>query len=354
MSPKHRAPVLPYEKPRWPLRPLRRHRVSEPFLLCEPFHPAFKIAPDAAVRNPSQSRLEKVFFLGVNLLGDMLCTTPVVRSYRRAHPDAFITYITHNASYCRVLDANPDIDQILYSERLYLEGEKAFTDETWLRSLPMDLDEPSKIYRFNIHEVCRSRPDVFQDSIAAAFSGFVGIPIDSARPVVRVTDDERRIASAYIRRRPYVVFCTHSTTKVIGREGELTTKAWQDAKWRELAEHVGSTIGLDILAVGAESDKPFDSPHVRSLHGLPIKVVAALLQGAACVVTVESGLMHLCHAVDAPMAVIFSRFVPLTWSNPREASSSRILYGDPAKISAGEVIDAVESILSESNREAKR
>ena len=54
-------------------------------------------------------------FVGFNALGDTLCTTPVIRAYRRRYPRARISYIVQGAPYTRVLDANPDIDLVLYS-----------------------------------------------------------------------------------------------------------------------------------------------------------------------------------------------------------------------------------------------
>jgi ADP-heptose:LPS heptosyltransferase len=135
----------------------------------------------------------------------------------------------------------------------------------------------------------------------------------------------------------------HSTTRVVGQHGELVAKDWSPQKWQDLAEELYATLGFDIVAIGAESDRGLSSPYVRNLYGLPITVIAALLRDAACVVTVENGLMHLCHAVDAPMVVIFSKYVPFAWSNPREASRACILHDDPVSISSSDVAAAVKA-----------
>jgi hypothetical protein len=74
----------------------------------------------------------------VNNLGDMFSTTPAVRALRGCRPDAFIAYVTHDQDYCRILDGNPDIDQILYREDLARRGEGIGCD-AWFRSLPLDL-----------------------------------------------------------------------------------------------------------------------------------------------------------------------------------------------------------------------
>ena len=77
-------------------------------------------------------------------------------------------------------------------------------------------------------------------------------------------------------------------------------------------------------------------PQWRCLHGLPIKVVAALLRDANVVITLENGLGHLSHGVDAPMVMIYSDIVPLGWANPVEARRCEVLYGDPRQVTVEE------------------
>ena len=81
----------------------------------------------------------------------------------------------------------------------------------------------------------------------------------------------------------------------------------------------------DIVAIGSEFDDRRPSPWWRNLHGLPIKVVAALLHDATLVVTLENGIGHLAHGVDAPIVMIYSNIVPLGWANPVEANRCQVL-----------------------------
>ena len=84
----------------------------------------------------------------------------------------------------------------------------------------------------------------------------------------------------------------------------------------------------------------------------PIKVVAALLEDAALVVTLENGIGHLAHGVDAPMVMIYSNVVPLGWANPVEASCCEVLYDDPRNITLDAVIAAAETVLRKASRRA--
>src|SRR5580704_1499638 len=74
-------------------------------------------------------------FLGYNALGDTLCTTPVLRAFRVLHPEHFIIYVVQNAPYCRVLDGNPDVDLVIYSEWLNQHGLTPFNQD-WFDRLP--------------------------------------------------------------------------------------------------------------------------------------------------------------------------------------------------------------------------
>jgi ADP-heptose:LPS heptosyltransferase len=137
----------------------------------------------------------------------------------------------------------------------------------------------------------------------------------------------------------------HSTSKVVDRDGQIFDKSWPAERWLSVAREVNSWGRFDVIAIGSESDPQLHSPYFRNLYGLPIKTVAALLQNAACVIAVESGVTHLCHAVDAPMVVIFSKHVPLAWANPREASRASILYDDPLALSCDDLLRTVEWFL---------
>ena len=337
----------------------KRKLLADPggyFVWQEPFRPIVRIEPkkhgvtnelgrSRTYSNNNPTRRKKVFFLGVNRLGDFLCTTPVIHSFRKLNPDTFITYIVQNAPYCRLLDGNPDIDLVIYSEDLYLFGEQVLSEE-WLHRLPIDISEPSTLYRFNIHEVCRTKPSVFDNHIAHGFARVLQIPIDSVRPVISLTEEEFAIAKSFVRK-PFIIFSMQAGSVVVGLGGNLVLKDWILERWIKLAKSIHSLGDFEIIAIGAESDLQIQSRYFRNLYGLPIKVLAALLKLASCVVTVESGISHICHAVDAPMVVIFSQYVCFPWAFPREASCCRVIYKDPRLITTEEVLKGVKSILTQ-------
>jgi ADP-heptose:LPS heptosyltransferase len=296
---------------------------------------------DAILALPQRSHATKAFFIGCNALGDTLCTTPVVRAFRERHPDTFITYVTQNATYCRVLDANPDIDLVLYNEHLWLHGTTTLTQD-WVLSLPLALHEPAVLYHFDMTAVC-TRAESFCDHIAKGFARLLGIPISSVRPVVRVTAEECRVASTLVVS-PYAVFSMHSNANPVGSDG-VRAKDWPLAHWVQLATELRRR-GIDVIAVGAEHDWRPPADVLRSLYGLPIKIVAALLERAACVVTLENGLAHLAHGVDARMVELYAPIVPAAWAAPADASRAHVIYKHPQQITVAEVIHGVSAVMA--------
>lgn len=287
--------------------------------------------------------MEKAIFLTLSALGDILCTTPVIRAFRKRHTSAKIIYVVQSAGFTRVLEHNPDIDLIVYSDRLFISGMPEDQD-TWLRSLPLDLREAATLYRLDLNLACTSEETLHQH-MCYSFARIVGVNLDSVRPVIVLTESDRRGASVFVDR-PYIVFSMHSVTNPERPDGRGKKKDWQIEKWRDLAGRIASRGGFDILTIGAENDAPIPVPHARQLFGLPIRVVAALLEKAACVVTLENGIAHLSAAVDAPMVEIYSNMMPLEWAYPSESKHVVVMYGDPYSLSCDDVWQALEAILS--------
>ncbi len=295
--------------------------------------------------------MKKAIFIGFNALGDTLCTTSVLRAFRKRNPGIFVIYIVQNATFCRVLDANPDIDLVLYSEQMYLAG-SAILNAQWLQSLPLDIQETTHLFHFDIQQVC-SKEESFREHISVGFSKLLNIPIDSVRPVVVLTPEEGRLAKIFIRK-PYFVLSMHSVSNPKRQDGNGFAKEWPGERWLRLAEMIHAYGDFDVIAIGSERDPPMRSPYLRNLYGLPIKITAALLQGALCVISLENGIAHLCAALDAPLVEIYSDIVPLAWAYPKESSCCEVLYGDPQSVSCDEVMHAITLILSKKGAQREK
>jgi len=279
----------------------------------------------------------KVYFLGANRLGDFLCTTAVIRGFRIQNPDVHISYIVHDAPYTRILEGNPDIDQVVYNNDLKV-------DESAPRHLIKKLEADGEVYYFDIFRVCTSSYNVFRDHIARGFANDLHIRLDSVKPVVTLSATDYAAAGS-LTKKPYIVLAIHTGSTVIANDLRLVLKDWIVEHWLRLAQMIPGLGDFEIVAIGSLSDSPIQTRFFRNLYGLPIKVIAALCQKAACVISVENGISHLCHAVDAPMILLYSRHVSFPWAYPREAGQCRVIYKDPVFITPAEVYSSLKEIL---------
>lgn len=284
--------------------------------------------------------METAIFLGWNALGDTLCTTPVLHAFRRANPGVRVLYVVQNAEFCRILEGNPDVDLLIYSDALYTAGLAAATPE-WVAGLPLALERPAQLLRLDLRLVC-THAAAFQEHISVGFARALGLTLTSVRPRVCLDERDRR-AARLVAPRPYVALSLHSISNPRHADGSSGRKDWPLERWAALAERALAR-GFDVLALGAERDpRPALPAGVRLLYGLPIRVVAALIEGAACFVTVENGLAHLAAAFDAPTVELYADIVPLDWARPAESTRCSLLYGDPREVS----VEQVEACLEE-------
>jgi ADP-heptose:LPS heptosyltransferase len=287
---------------------------------------------------------KRAVFIGYNALGDTLCSTAVIRGYRRANPETCITCVVQDVEYCRLLEADPDIDTVLYSEVMYSHGLKYFSME-WLMSLAIDTSEETPLFHFDMNRLA-GLPNVAGLHIAEGFSETLSIPIDSTRPEIQLTTQDVKRTRHFIQK-PYVVLSMHSVTnpaRADGREGGVKDWPWQ--RWSELAILIRRKYDLDVIALGSERNMRPQLPGIRMLYGLPIRTVAAMIAGAQCMISLENGLAHLAAGLDAPLVHLYSPLVPLTWAQHKGLSNYEFLYRDPHEIEVEEAGALLESVLA--------
>ncbi|MBB4079909.1 ADP-heptose:LPS heptosyltransferase [Lewinella aquimaris] len=289
--------------------------------------------------------MERYLFISHNALGDTLCITCALRAFKLAHPDSYVTFVTQSAGYTRVLDGNPDIDFLLYNDKMLFDGLKDFSEE-WIHTLPLDFNAPQTLHVMDMKRFCTTH-EVFQEHISRGFTHFLGLEPVRERPYIYLTPADRKMARSLVKE-PYVVLSFHSNSNPDREDGKGRKKDWPMENWLELCQRLRATGINDIVAIGSEYDGRYGSPVWRNLYGLPIKAVAALLESAACVVTLESGIGHLAHAVDAAMVMLYSDLMPPGWAKPSEATNCRVLYGDPHEFSPDRVMSAVTEVLEHS------
>lgn len=97
-------------------------------------------------------------------------------------------------------------------------------------------------------------------------------------------------------------------------------KEWPLERWQETARALRHR-GLEVIVSGGPADMQraaalaaaCQDPGTRSLAGLPLARTARLIQQAAVVVSVDTGVMHLAAALGSPLAALHGPTSPACW-----------------------------------------
>ena len=123
-------------------------------------------------------------------------------------------------------------------------------------------------------------------------------------------------------------------------------KEWPEENWRMLAAALGARFDLVVLfGTDVERERAIRiaaaTPRARVPDRAPLDQVARLLAGAAFVVGVDTGLLHLAAALGVPLVAIFGASEPRL-TGPMGGGPIEVLGGKGAPPSVGEVAEAVE------------
>jgi heptosyltransferase-2 len=262
-------------------------------------------------------------------MGDILLTTPLIRAIRARHPDASITYLTKDA-FLPLLSENPRLTEVI-----------GYDPATPLSALAGRLREGRFDHLLDLHGSLRSR--ALRRTVPGNWRGYPrhrlarSILIRFKRDFYR---DRRPVAERYFDAardldvapdgEPLEMFMARSAIDQageflarygLGRERSLValvpgaahaTKRWAADKWRQLvAELTGR--GMDAVVLGGEAEREVGEVvaaaggrFAASAAGrFDLQGSGALLKAARCVVSGDTGLMHLATAVGTPVVALY-------------------------------------------------
>jgi heptosyltransferase-1 len=129
-------------------------------------------------------------------------------------------------------------------------------------------------------------------------------------------------------------------------------KEWPEPNWRMLAAALGTGVDLVVpFGTEAERERAERIASATARARVPARElldrVARLIAGAAFVVGVDTGLLHLAAALGVPLVAIFSATEP-GLTGPMGAGPITVLGGMGAAPSVAEVIEAVGRITEPS------
>jgi hypothetical protein len=274
-----------------------------------------------------------LFLLGKDYhLGDLLWFTAVLAAYRRQFlPDVLLVGCP-DRPISRILEHNPLIDTLLYGEAHHVaaaahelcRGGVVVRD---LRPLPV---AAAMLRTWRARRPWLYYRDLWLETRGQWLATFLHLDrLREARPVLRLVEDDRAIARTLVH--PYVALAPHTGRHTLPILDPIwrRLKGWGDAHWEALAAAVRAE-GYEPVTLAASGQPPI--PGTTPLTGLPIRRAAGVIERAAALITVESGLWYVAAALGTPL-VIVPWWLPrsVDWPAPMGVPY-RLIYRDEASV----------------------
>ncbi len=268
----------------------------------------------------------RILVIALRRLGDVLLTTPLIRSLRRAWPDSTIDALVF-ADTAGILDGNPDLSGIVAMPAA----------PTAMQSLAL----AARLYRkydLAISTQPGDRPTFFAFMAGRRRAGpYVGGRLkrlaygrmQSVQPAAHRVEENLRLADLLgIARVPNVVCPRYADVNgapagsyaVIHAAPMFRYKQWTKNGWRELAAALGAR-GLTVVATGgpAEAERAYlddvwsGVPVTRMNGRLDWGQLAGLLSRAHVYVGPDTSVTHLAAAAGCPTVALYGPTDPRLW-----------------------------------------
>ena len=283
------------------------------------------------------ARYERILLTRMRFIGDIVLTTPVIRSVRAACPDARIAYMGERDAVS-LLEGNPFLDEIIpydYSRPGVLEQirvgfllrERRFDLVVDLFGNPRsalltrlsgarvrvgpERSGRGRLYTIRVADDGRPKTAVeFHNQYIAA----AGISPVASKTELFLTAEERRDAVSYLR-----WICGEGKTldparPIVGIHPGATwpAKRWLPERFAELADTVRAKLGAHVIITAGPGDAEAVSAVGRSavsapsvLNVLPLRQLAAVISCCTVFVSNDAGPMHIAAALGVPTVGIF-------------------------------------------------
>ncbi|MFA4991664.1 MAG: lipopolysaccharide heptosyltransferase II [Candidatus Omnitrophota bacterium] len=336
--------------------------------------------------------MKRILVVNVNWLGDTLFAGPFIKALKSGYPAASVAVLTHPR--CReILEGNPCVDEIIaYDEKkehaslsarlsLIFKLRKKGFDAVFIlrpsfsRSLILFLSGiPERIGYENKKSgflLTRKIPLPAKEPHKADYflnmAKSMGIDAADTNYELRVSGEDAEKADKILRGsgvREGEGFA------VINAGGNWDLKRWPFENFARLGDEIVDRFGLRVVLTGAKKDIELAGRIKGLMRNAPValcgatdlKTLAAIFKKARCVISNDSGPMHIAAAVKTPVVALFgptSAFM----TGPRGAGVSRVLWKDVGceipcyklscldnkcmkAISVSDVIEALTGILS--------
>jgi heptosyltransferase-1 len=352
--------------------------------------------------------LRTVLLVRLSARGDIVFASPLVRAFRRTHPDVKLVWLAE--SHVKdLIEHHPELDEVIVVNR---HRWKRLWKEWKLRTLFNEVRELIRELRNRQFDVAIDLQGLLRSGIMTYLSGApVRIGLGSkegsgalmTHVLSRIEGDRRKLSTEYrylAERanldlgdfRMEVPLAPEDREWAQEKESQLGLEAgfcvalpftttpqkhWREPRWAELMDRVREAFGFPTVILGG----PDDLPALDRIRGMastePISLVgetsltqaSAMVERAALVIGVDTGLSHMAIAFDRPTVTIFGSNIPYT-KTPTDRAKVVVnwLECSPCKgnptcdgaftctelITVDQIIDTAREVLANGERERAR
>jgi lipopolysaccharide heptosyltransferase II len=297
----------------------------------------------------------RILLTRLKFIGDIVLTTPAVRSVRESFPSAYIAYLGDRTAVS-LLEGNPNLNEIIpfdFSRPALLEQTRvAFLLRRREFDLVIDLfgNPRSALLTYLTGAGVRVGPDrrgrgrlytmrVRDDGkpkSAIAFHGqylqAAGVPAAGTRTEIFLSADERQQGGRELAKALGISGEELTTVPVVGLHPGATwpAKKWSAERFSELALRIRTQLGAHvILTAGSREGDDIHTvragslPTLPVLKALPLRSLAAVLAACSVYVSNDAGPMHIAAALGTPTIGLFGPGEENIWF-PYAASDGHI------------------------------
>ena len=296
----------------------------------------------------------RILIVKLSAIGDVIHTLPALNAIRRHYPDAHITWLVEEAAADLVV-GHDALDRVLVSRR-----------KTWIRQLKtahrrialremmaflaalrdtrydMILDfqallksglliglarggrkigfGPGMEHQEHSYWFLNERIPAVSMEIHALTRGLrmleaIGIPAEAVEYRLPVSDTDRRTADNLLGGHPDN---SSGPLVAINPMAKWPSKLWEGKRFGQVADRLIDEWGARVVFTGGPEDRAdiegilagMSNPALNAAGCTSLKELAALYERMQCLITTDTGPMHLAAAADLPVVALFGPTAP--------------------------------------------
>lgn len=283
---------------------------------------------------PTYSR---ILLTRMKFIGDVVLTTPIIRSVRNAYPDAFIAYLGEKNAVS-LLEHNPNLNEVIpfdFSRTTFIEQPRVvFHLRRRKFDLAIDLfNNPrsalltylsganvrvgaerkgrGKLYTIQVNDDGAPKTTI---AFHNQFIHVVGIEPTAHETEIFLTDDERREARIYLQWLDHENTPLDMAKPIVGIHPGATwpAKKWLQERFAELADMLVAKLGVQVVMLAGPNDGEtintilkHSFSNIKVLKNLPLRQLGAIMTHCSLFIANDAGPMHIAAAVGTPTIGLF-------------------------------------------------